>query len=63
MRYRSVVYSLGLLACVFASSVRAEPAKPVDFAQFRETVQQLGLYWLVKNESPPPRAFSAEPGP
>jgi len=37
--------------------------KPVDFAQFRETVQQLGLYWLVKNESPPPRAFSAEPGP
>ena len=26
--------------------------KPVDFARFVETVQQLGLYWLVLNESP-----------
>lgn len=25
--------------------------KPVDFAQFRETIRQLGLYWLVVNES------------
>jgi CheY-like chemotaxis protein len=24
--------------------------KPVDFDQFRETVKQLGLYWLVVNE-------------
>jgi CheY-like chemotaxis protein len=26
--------------------------KPVDFNQFAEVVRQLGLYWLVINESP-----------
>ena len=28
--------------------------KPVDFEQFRDTVKQLGLYWLVINQPPPP---------
>lgn len=27
--------------------------KPVDFKQFASAIQQLGLYWLVLNESPP----------
>jgi CheY-like chemotaxis protein len=29
--------------------------KPVDFLQFAEAVQTLGLYWLVVNEPPPTR--------
>ena len=32
--------------------------KPVDFDQFRETVKQLGLYWLVVNQPPPPNSFA-----
>jgi two-component system response regulator len=27
--------------------------KPVDFDQFRETVKNVGLYWLVINQPPP----------
>ena len=26
--------------------------KPVDFQQFRETVKNIGLYWLVINQAP-----------
>ena len=31
--------------------------KPVDFEEFRNIVKQLGFYWLVVNEPPPPGAF------
>ncbi|CAN5886143.1 response regulator [soil metagenome] len=29
--------------------------KPVEFERFAETVKNLGLYWLVMNQRPPPR--------
>jgi two-component system, response regulator len=27
--------------------------KPVDFDQFRETVKNVGLYWLITNQAVP----------
>ena len=33
--------------------------KPVDFVKFVDAVRQLGLYWLVLNESPPRAGESA----
>ena len=37
--------------------VNAYIQKPVDFDEFQEIVEQLGLFWLVVNEPPPPAAF------
>ena len=31
--------------------------KPMDFEKFRETVRQLGIYWMTMNEPPPLSAF------
>jgi CheY-like chemotaxis protein len=33
--------------------------KPVDFEEFRNTIQEIGAFWLVRNEPPPPEAFAA----
>jgi CheY-like chemotaxis protein len=37
--------------------VNAYVQKPIDFDQFRTLVKDLGLFWLVINEPPPPQAF------
>jgi two-component system, response regulator len=34
--------------------------KPVDFEQFRDTVKTVGLYWLLINQAPVPKA-AAQP--
>jgi len=36
----------------YALGVNSYIQKPVDFKQFRETIKQLGLYWLVVNQVP-----------
>jgi two-component system response regulator len=43
-------YNLGVSAFV---------QKPVDFKQFSEAVQQIGMFWMVINQAPPPGAFVA----
>jgi len=35
--------------------------KPVDFEQFRETIRQVGFYWLVVNQGPPQHGFREAP--
>ena len=42
---RAIGYGLGANSYV---------RKPVDFNEFIEAARQLGLYWLVLNEPPPP---------
>lgn len=37
--------------------------KPVDFEQFRQTIKEIGLFWLVINVPPPPRAFGKDAAP
>jgi len=37
----------------YASGANSYVVKPVDFAQFANCVQQLGMFWLLVNEPPP----------
>jgi CheY-like chemotaxis protein len=39
--------------------VNAYAQKPVDFEQFNETVRQIGMFWILVNQAPPPGAFAA----
>jgi two-component system response regulator len=36
--------------------VNAYIQKPVDFDKFRQIVDQIGLFWLVVNQPPPPQS-------
>lgn len=36
--------------------------KPVDFDKFAETIHQIGMFWLLLNQSPPPEAALARKG-
>jgi CheY-like chemotaxis protein len=40
--------------------VNAYIQKPVDFDQFRQIVEQVGLFWLVVIQPPPPAAFTPQ---
>lgn len=42
----------------YSLGVNSYIQKPVDFDKFRETVRQLGLYWLLINVPSPAKAFS-----
>lgn len=37
----------------YESGANSFVRKPLDFAEFAETVARLGVYWLATNESPP----------
>lgn len=41
------------LAQSYELGVNSYIRKPVDFHQFAQAIQQLGVYWLILNETPP----------
>ena len=46
-----------LLEC-YRHGVNAYVVKPVDFAEFMQAVQQLGVFWAAVNEPPPERKLA-----
>ena len=48
----SSLEEIDLVRC-YSNGANSYVRKPVDFTQFMEAVQNLGLYWLVLNNPPP----------
>ena len=44
----------------YSIGVNSYVQKPVDFEQFCEAINALGLYWLGLNQAPPAKAFSGD---
>lgn len=42
----------GDLIASYKLGVNSYVVKPVDFAEFAETVAQVGMYWMIANEAP-----------
>jgi len=38
----------------YALGVNSYVRKPINFTEFSDAIRQLGLYWLLFNETPPP---------
>lgn len=42
----------GDLIASYKLGVNSYVVKPVDFAEFAETIAQVGMYWMIANEAP-----------
>lgn len=49
------------VALCYRLGVNSYVQKPMDFGQFRTTVQLIGRYWLSANEMPPRSAGTSQP--